>query len=187
MESRKPNKTIERSQYSEVALGDRAPVILDSSDDPDTVSVTQSQAGSHHQLQYQDIQRQTGRKLHSSQSLTNKFRSSAANKRTSISLTSIALATSYHTMVQKLPAHTAEGLIRTIFQDRAPEQENIKLVFINELYLVQSIIKVTEADAGTVGNKRLVRHWKLMNRTLMFYLKLHHQLIQILDESREEE
>ena len=90
-------------------------------------------------------------------------------------------------MVQKLPAHTAEGLIRTIFQDRAPEQENIKLVFINELYLVQSIIKVTEADDGPVGNKRLVRHWQLMNRTLMVYLKEHHRLLQILDESREEE
>ena len=60
-------------------------------------------------------------------------------------------------MVKKLPAHTAEGLIRTIFQDRAPEDENINLVFIIELYLIQSIIKVTEADMGLIGNKRLVR------------------------------
>ena len=73
-------------------------------------------------------------------------------------MTSIASVASYNTMVQKLPAHTAENLIQTIFQDRAPEQENIKMFFINELYLVKSILKVSEAAAGPIGKKKLVRH-----------------------------
>ena len=145
-----PTRPLQRSHYSGVTLGDRAPVLLDSSNDPDIQSGTQSPSGSPHQLQYEDIQRQTGRKLQNSQSRTNKSRSSAATKRTRISLTSIASAASYNTMVKKLPAHTAEGLIRTIFQDQAPEQENIKLVFMSELYLVKSIIKVTEADMGPI-------------------------------------
>ena len=113
--------------------------------------------------------------------------SSGATDRTKISLASTASAVSYNSMVKKLPAHTAEGLIHTIFQDRAPEDENIKLVFIHELYLIQSIIKVTEADTGLIGNMRLVRRLHLMNRTAMDYLTEHHRLLRILDEGREEE
>ena len=74
-----------------------------------------------------------------------------------------------------------------MIQDRAPEDENIRIVFIHELYLIQSIIKVTEANTGLIGNKRLVRHWQLMNRTAMDYLREHHRLLRILDEGREEE
>ena len=85
--------------------------------------------------------------------------SSGATNRTRISLASIASAVSYNSMVKKLPAHIAEGFILTIFQDRAPEDENIKLVFIHELYLIQSIIKVTEAATGPIGTRRLVRRW----------------------------
>ena len=41
------------------------------------------------------------------------------------------------------------------------------MVFINELYLVHSILKVTGTVAGPIGNKKLVKRWELMNRKLM--------------------
>ena len=153
-----PTRPLKRSHYSGVTLGDRAPVILDSSDDPDILSGTQSQSRSHHQLQYQDIQRQTGRKLQNSQSLTNKSRSSAATKRTSISLTSIASAASYNTMIKKLPAHTAEGLIRMTFQHRAPEQEN-KLVFINECDMCGNRADQLLCNQNNKRGKPSFRYW----------------------------
>ena len=153
-----PTRPLQRSHYSGVTLGDRAPVILDSSDDPDILSGTQSQSRSHHQLQYQDIQRQTGRKLQNSQSLTNKSRSSAATKRTSISLTSIASAASYNTMIKKLPAHTAEGLIRMTFQHRAPEQEN-KLVFINECDMCGNRADQLLCNQNNKRGKPSFRYW----------------------------
>ena len=61
------------------------------------------------------------------------------------------------------------------------------MLYINKLYLIKIILKVTEAAAGTIGNKKLVQYWKLMNRTLMLYLKEHHCLLQILDDSTEKE
>ena len=69
-------------------------------------------------------------------------------------------------MVRRLPPHISEGLIRTIFEDQTPDDERIKRVFIHELYLIQSIDKVTAASSGTLGNKRLVRYWQVMNKSM---------------------
>ena len=97
-EQENSTRRLQRSHYNGVTLGDRAPVILNASDDPDEQSITQSKEGSHHQLQYRDIQMETGRKLQNSQSFTNKSKSSGTSKRTRISLASIASAVSSSSM-----------------------------------------------------------------------------------------
>ena len=113
--------------------------------------------------------------------------SSGATNRTRISLASLASGVSYSSMVRRLPAHIAEGLIRTIFEDRVPNDEHIKLVFIHELYLIQSIVKVTDASSGSMGNRRLVRYWHMMNKSTTDYLIQHNRLLHVLDEGKNEE
>ena len=78
---------------------------------------------------------------------------------------------SYSSIVKKLPANIQEGLLRTIFADQAPEDERIKRVFILELYVVQAIDSVTAVAKGEIGNRRLLRCWRNMNKRSSDYLQ----------------
>ena len=82
--------------------------------------------GTQHGLQHRDLGLEPARKLDTSKSLTSKSKSSGVTRRTGLSLASLASGVSYSSIVRRLPPYISEGLLRTIFEDKTPEDKGIK-------------------------------------------------------------